>query len=143
MSKKIQTYQDLLEEQDKMETLLKAQKELLRLDLQQLKSEMRPALGAVKTVGKLFTRDKDHSVLGLGTERLIDFVFQRFVLNRAGWLARFVVPILVKNLSSHVVAENRDNWMQKLRKLVGKKHHNGRDAAGTGPAAADRPGNQL
>jgi hypothetical protein len=140
MSKQIVTYNDLLEEQQRMETLFRAQKELVQMDLKLLRGEFRPALRAVKTVGKMFTREKDKSILGLGSERLIDFVFQRFILNKAGWLARFIVPVLVKNVSSHEMAENKQGWMQKLRSWLGKRNHNGQtppdpDPASTGTAA--------
>jgi hypothetical protein len=136
MSKQIQTYQDLLEEKEKVERLMKAQKDLVRMDLQLLKGEMRPALRAVKTFGKMFTREKDKSIFGVGTERLVDFVFQRFVLNKAGWLAKLVVPVLVKNVSSHVVAENKHNWLHKLRTVLKKKDkHNGQTPPAPDPSA--------
>ena len=135
MSKRIETYKDLLEEKQRMEMLLKAQKELVQMDLKLIRGEFRPALRAVKTVGKMFTREKDKSIVGLGSERLIDFVFQRFILNKAGWLARFIVPILVKNVSSHVVAENKQNWMQKLRSWLGKRNHNGQTPPDPDPAS--------
>ena len=139
MSKKIETYQDLLDEKAKMEGLMKAQKDLLRMDMMQLRGEFRPAIRAVRVVGKLFSREKDRSVIGVGTERLIDFVFQKFILNKAGWLARFVVPILVKNVSSHVVSEKRQGWVQKLKSWIGKKNHNGQTPPHPDPAATSQP----
>jgi hypothetical protein len=136
MNKKIETYQDLLDEKVQLETLVRAQKDLLMLDLQALKSELRPALRTVAVVGKMFTREKDHSLLGMGTETLIDLVFKKVVLNKAGWIARFIVPILAKNVSSHILAENKQGWLQKLRNWVGKKSHNGKTPPEPGPAGA-------
>ena len=137
MSKSIKTYQDLLDEKEKVERLLKAQKELVQMDLQVLKGEMRPALRAVKTFGKMFTREKDKTIFGVGTERLVDFVFQRFILNKAGWIAKLVVPVLVKNVSSHVVAENKQHWIHKIRRFLKRKgNHNGQTPPGPDPAAS-------
>ena len=135
MNKRIETYNDLLEEKQRMETLFKAQKELVQMDLKLIRGEFSPALRAVKTVGKMFTREKDKSLLGIGSERLIDLVFQRFILNKAGWLARFIVPVLVKNVSSHVVAENKAGWMRKLRTWLGKKNYNGQTPPAPDPAS--------
>jgi hypothetical protein len=136
MSKKIETYQDLLDEQAKLEKLLAAQQELLRVDFQALKDDFRPALNTVNTFSKLFTRRKDDTLLGAGTERVIDFVFNKFVLNKAGWLARFVIPILAKNVSSHIVADNRDNWLTRLRQFIGRKNSNGNTPPAADPASA-------
>lgn len=139
MSNKIKTYQDLLDEKRKLEGLMKAQKDLLHLDMQVLKTEFRPAIRVVKVMGKMFTREKDNSIVGVGAERLVDFVFQRFVLNKAGWVAKLIVPILAKNVSSHVVSENKQHWFQKLRSWIGKKGHNGQTPPDPNPAAT---GNQ-
>lgn len=139
MSKRIQTYQDLEEEEQRLEGLLAAQQELIRIEFRALRDDFRPALTTVNTFSKLFTRRKDDTLLGAGTERMIDFVFNRFVLNKAGWLTRFVVPILAKNVSSHIVADNRHSLLGRLRGfLKRKKKQNGQSPPAADPASATK-----
>ena len=134
MSKTIKTYQDLVEEKEKLEGLLKAQKELIRYDLQLLKTEFNPVFRSARLMGKLFTRDKKHSLLSNGAETVIDFMFKKVILNKAGWVAKLVVPFLMKNVSSHVVADNKDNWIRKLKSWIGRRNHNGKTAPPVDPA---------
>ncbi len=135
MNKNIRTYEDLLREKEKLEGLYKAQKDLLQLDMKQLRVELQPALKTARLMGKLFSRDKDRSLVGVGAERLVDFLFQSLVLRKAGWITKLVVPLLAKNVTSHVIAEGKQNWLQKLRRWTGKKNYNGQTAPDPNPAA--------
>jgi hypothetical protein len=53
---------------------------------------------------------------------------KNFILSRAGWLTRLVVPFFLKNYSSHFLAEQKDKWIEKLKNWLGhkngKEHHN-------------------
>ena len=42
MTKKINTYEDLLEEKERLQKLLQAQKELVRADIAELKLQLKP-----------------------------------------------------------------------------------------------------
>jgi hypothetical protein len=127
MSKRIQTYQDLLDEKQQMEVLLHAQKELVLADLREIKEELQPARDVLAFVGKVTTRDRSNVLLSMGSDKLIDWVVKKLILAKAGWLTRLVVPYLLKNYSSHIVSDNKDKIFKKVFSWLGiKKNMNGK-----------------
>ncbi len=131
MTKKINNYEDLLRHEEQLEELLKAQKELLVADFQQLKEDLKPARAALSLVSKITTRDKSNFFLDMGANKLIDVVVKKFLLRNAGWLTRLTVPFFLKNVSSHVIADHKEGWMQKLFSWISRKNGNGKAAPKT------------
>lgn len=122
MTNTIATYQDLLDEKERLTQLLKAQKELVHADFQELKAELLPVRSAIATIGKMTTRDSSNPLLTGVTNTVIDVAVRNLFLNKAGWLTRMIVPFVMKNFSSHVIADNKQPILKKLFSLFGKKH---------------------
>jgi len=123
MTKQIATYQDLLDEKERLQQLLKAQKELVRADFNEVKEEFAPVRSAFHMIGKFTTRDKSNPLLSGVAGTAIDLLVRRFLLARTGWLTKLAVPFLMKNFSSHVLGENKKPILKKLFSLFGKKPH--------------------
>lgn len=136
MTKKINNYNDLLLREKQLEELLKAQKELLVLDLQQLKEEIKPATAAISFVSKITTRDKSNFFLNAGANKLIDLVVKKLVLGKAGWLTRLTVPFFIKNYSSHIIADHKEEWLEKL--FTWTSHKNGKENGKAAPQTPER-----
>jgi len=127
MSKQFRTYKELIEEKQKLEVLLKAQKELVRYDVQELKMELQPFRDVASNIRKLVTKDKTSLLLNIGSDAVINTVVKKLLLGRAGWLTRLIVPYFMKNYSSHFLAEQKEKWLDKLaawmnRNKNGKGH---------------------
>lgn len=129
MSSRISTYEDLRLEKRRLEALLKAQKELVRHDIDELKEEFAPIQKAVQFVSKLSTRDASNPILTGLSDMVIDLVVKKGLLARAGWLTRIAIPYLTKNFSSHFLAEYKDVLLAKLAEWFTKgsdnAHQNG------------------
>lgn len=125
MNKQINTYKELLEEKERLKLLLGAQKELVRHDINEIKLELAPIKKAISVVGKLASREDRYSVLTVAADTVIDLFVKRVLLSKAGFLTRIAVPFLMKNFSSHVIADNKDKILRKLASLFGKAHGNG------------------
>lgn len=138
MNKRIKTYDDLLEEKQQMEVLLKAQKELIRLDAQQLKAEFDPAVKTFGLLGKMFTKDRSNALLSTGADTVIDLVVKRVLLGKAGWITRLIVPFFLKNVSSHMIADKKDTLLQKVFSIF-RKNHNGKVPPDPSPASTRKP----
>ena len=122
MSREIRTYKDLEREEQLLEGLLKAQKELVELDIAQLKRQLKPAQTALQFLNNITTVDKRNNLLvneGAGT--LIDLVLKKFVLARAGWLTKMLIPMFIKNYSSHFIADHKGDIVDKLFSLFRSK----------------------
>lgn len=130
MTTKINTYEDLLMEKERLKLQLQVQKQLIRQDIEDIKEEFRPVQSAISAFSKLTTRDTGNWVLNAASNKTIDLVFKKVVLARAGWLTRFVVPFFLKNYSSHVIADHKNeiistifSWFKKKASSNGHPKH--------------------
>lgn len=113
--KKIETYDDLLEEKKRLEQLLIVNKEQVAANWIEVKNELQPVNNVFALLGKFTRRDKSNPLLNVGLNVAGDLVLKRFILARFGWLTRMIVPILVKNYSSNVFADKGRSVVQKIK----------------------------
>jgi hypothetical protein len=82
---------------------------------------MKPFNLVFDTVSKAVTRDRSGPLLNFGLDLGIDLLFRKFLLARAGWLTKVVVPFLVKNLSSHIIIDRQKYLLlKKIRRVFNK-----------------------
>lgn len=125
MSKRFTSYEDLLKEKQQLEILLQAQKEVIRYDVEEIKLKLQPVREALEFIKKITTKDRSNLLLDLGSDIAINTLVKNFILSRAGWLTRIVIPFFLKNYSSHFLAEQKDKWLEKLKSWLG--HKNGKE----------------
>jgi hypothetical protein len=141
MSKRFTSYDDLLKEKQQLEVLLQAQKEVIRCDVEEIKLKLQPVKDAVEFIKKITTKDRTNLLLDLGSDIAINTVVKNFILSRAGWLVRLVVPFFLKNYSSHFIAEQKDKWIEKLKSWLGHKNGKGHhDEEAENEEKSDRSG---
>ncbi|HEY0059569.1 MAG TPA: hypothetical protein VGB56_10550 [Flavisolibacter sp.] len=114
MNKRIKTYEDLVEEQQRLVSLLKTQESFIKVDIAGVREGLQPFGRAMTVVNKMATRDNTAPVLNFGMEMGIDLLIRRVLLARAGWFTKIVVPFLIKNYSSHIIG------VDKRMALIGK-----------------------
>src|ERR671912_157102 len=124
--KKIQTYDDLLEEKKRLEQLLLTNKEQISANWIEMKQEFEPVNNVFAFLGKFTKRDKSNPLLNVGLNVAGDLVLRRFILARFGWLTRMIVPTLVKNYSSNVFADKGKSFVQKIKHWL-RSRRNGHD----------------
>jgi hypothetical protein len=122
MKRKIRSYEDLEKEEQLLEELLQTQKQLVQLDVQILKQQLKPATVALQFFNKITTVDKSNLLLNEGANKVIDLVLNKFILARSGWITKFLVPIFMKNYSSHLIADNKGTLVEKVFSLFGRKN---------------------
>lgn len=121
MNKRIKTYEDLEEEKLRLLSLLKTQESFIRTDIAGLKENLKPFGTAVDTLNKMTTRDNRVPMFNLGIEMGIDLLVRKVLLARAGWFTKIVVPFLLKNYSSHIIGEEKREFIiNKLKGLFKK-----------------------
>lgn len=122
MKRKIRTYEDLEREEQLLEDLLRSQKELIQIEVNLLKEQLKPAQIALQFVSKITTADKHNPLLTGGANTIIDTVLRNFVLARSGWITKMLVPFFVKNYSSHLIADNKDSIIHKVASIFSSKN---------------------
>ena len=127
MTKSIQTYQDLLDEKERLESLLKVHKATLKQDIEEIKNDLAPLRSAISFASKFLTKKDSNFFVEAGISTLVNVGIKKLLLARAGWVARLLVPYLMKNFSPHVVVENKNKLLKKLFSWIGKKNANGRE----------------
>ena len=122
MKRKIRSYEDLEREEQLLEELLQTQKQLIQLDIHVLRNQLKPASMALQVFNKITTVDKSNLLLNEGANKIIDLVLNKFILARSGWITKFLIPIFMKNYSSHLIADNKANIVKKVFSLFGLKN---------------------
>src|ERR1700752_1225324 len=122
MKRKIRAYEDLEKEEQLLEELLRTQKQLIQLGIQVLRNQLKPAGVALQFLNKITTVDKSNLLLNEGANKAIDFVMNKFILARSGWITKFLVPFFLKNYSSHLIGDNKANIVEKIFLLFGRKN---------------------
>ena len=132
MNKSIRSYDDLEKERQRLEILFQAQKQVIFYDIEEIKAELAPVKDTIATIKKFFTRDRTSLLLSLGSDIAVTALVQKFILSKAGWVMKMVIPFFVKNYASHFVGERKDKWFDKLKTWVshlnGKEHKHASDS---------------
>ena len=121
MNKRIRTYEDLLEEQQRLMSQLKTHEAKIKVDVAGVKEGIKPLNKAITTINKLATRDNTAPMMNFGLEMGTDLLIRKLILSRAGWFTKIVVPFLIKNYSSHLVGEEkREALINKVKSFFKK-----------------------
>ena len=94
---------------------------MVRQDIRDIKEEFAPLKAAVSVVGKFTSRKKGIWLLTSAADKVIDLLVKKLILSRSGWLTKLAVPFLMKNFSSHVIAENKDAIIATILSFFTKK----------------------
>lgn len=104
MSKTIHSYNDLVLEKERLQLLLDAQKDLVKLDIAGLKNGLKPATTALSFVGNFTKKAKTNPLLGIAVSLSTDLLMRTFFLKRAGWAVKTVMPFVIKRVTNKIVS---------------------------------------
>jgi len=117
MTKKIKTYEDLLQEEQRLTAQLASYKELIKGDIAGIKDGLNPIKKAKDKVKTLFTRDdKNSPAMNFTLNFVLDFIIRKVIPNRTSVLTKTVIPFVLKNYVSHLITDDQ-------RKAVSKAMH--------------------
>jgi hypothetical protein len=104
MSKHITTHEEMMQEKQRLEALLEAQKELIELDLKGIKSELKPATNAISFLGSLKKKTASNPLLGLAVGLSTDLLLRKILFKRAGWAVKTVLPFVMRRVTTNLVS---------------------------------------
>jgi hypothetical protein len=121
MSKRIETYEDLVEEKKRLETLLASKKLEVAEDWKGVKDNLTPVTNVFSFLGKFTHRNPQNPLVNFGIDMAGDVFLKRFILRKADWITRLLLPMFIKNYSSNVLGDNKgNNLFAKVRKIFKK-----------------------
>ncbi len=116
----IKTYDDLVAERKRLEALLVVQKQRVADDWTAVKAEFEPVANTFGAIGKLTHPDRSNPILNIGLKFASDLLLKNFILSKAGWLTRLAVPLVMKNYSSHLLAEDGKGILNRIKHGLGR-----------------------
>ena len=119
MKTKIQNVEDVRAERSRLKNQIETSRSNLRHELGLIKKELNPVNQALGVVTDIFTTPRK-GLLSLGVGFGVDMVLKRFILARAGWLPRLVVPFLVRNATTNYISKNRTSVVENMLNWVKK-----------------------
>lgn len=127
----ITTYEDLLQEKQRLQQKLVLQKADFKHHAAVLKEKFNPIEKVAGVVKNLTTPDTRNPLVNTGLNLAIDVLLKGFYVSRIGWLPKLVVPFVLKNLSSNLVNKRGKSFVKTFKSLFGKngkakqvKHNN-------------------
>jgi hypothetical protein len=132
MSKKIKSYDELLEERARLEELLKTQKVSVQSNFIVLKDTLRPIGNAtsnvVSVLGMIGAKKKTSPLVNLGLDFGTEIFLKRMVLARQGWFVRVFIPFIIRNYSSHLISEKKKpDFLKTIQKFFSKAKEKAED----------------
>lgn len=109
----------MLQEEERLNQLLAAQKLQVEADIQGIKEELKPLINFGQTAKKFLTRKGGQAATTMGIKLLADGLVKNFILAKAGWITRIAVPFFLKNYASHI-AKEPGGLLGKIKHLFGK-----------------------
>ena len=116
MGKSLKTYKELLAEKEKLEQLIRTQKELISGDIEEIKWRIKP-LSAIRSHVTQFTaRNAASLFLALSSDIITKKIFKKIMIARTGWLGKVLVPYFLKNYTSGFLAEEKKKIIRWFKK---------------------------
>jgi len=105
---KINNYDDLMEEKERLKERLKESKANIKYNIALIKEELNPLSAIKDTAMGAFKKDTSNPLVQFGIKRGTEFLLGKVLLKRAGWLPKLVVPFVVRELTTRFVAHKAD-----------------------------------
>jgi len=100
MSKKIRTYNELLQEEQKLTELFNAQKALLKYEINDIKIEFEPALNLLHFLKKISLKNSENPVIQTAINMLVDILIEKLNGPDAGFIKTTMIPGILKKYSA-------------------------------------------
>ncbi|MCW3086191.1 MAG: hypothetical protein JWP12_3557 [Bacteroidetes bacterium] len=92
---------------------------VIQNDLQEIKAMFRPLQLVTSGAEKVLT-SHNNGILGNSAGLIADFLTRKVLLKNSGFLTKLIVPLLVKNVTSNVVDNNKETIVDWVGGLISR-----------------------
>lgn len=103
MGNGIKKYEDLKEEEKRLQLLLASQKQFIRNDIGFIKQSLKPVQVGYSYVSRFFSRGSRSPVLQLSSQIMTSIVLRLLIRKRMGWIRRRVLEIFIGNFFANTL----------------------------------------
>ena len=118
MIERIRTYEDLLAEKARLQSVLNYNRELIRKDIANVKEEMKPLKTVMGFLSKFTSKDGRNPLINVGVDLIGDVLLKNFLFAKSGFITKFIAPYLIKNFSSNMLTNSGGNIMEKISNTI-------------------------
>lgn len=105
--KRIETFKDLLEEEQRLTMKLKREKAVVVEGLHLLKQKVEPASQFLNGMNKVFGVQEKPGFVAQGVDMAMDLFAKKYVFKRSGWLMTLVGSYAMRGISQFILRKNR------------------------------------
>lgn len=117
----IRTYNDLLQEKERLETALAIQKKLIHQDFIELKEEYKPALNLLSGVSRITNRSRTNPLVAIGINLAGEIFLKNMLLAKSNRIVQFTVPYIAKKAVNYILTKGLVNLFLKVQEWSKKK----------------------
>ena len=135
--KRIETFKDLLEEEQRLTMKLKREKTTVSAAFFELKAKVEPAAELIHSVNNVFGIKEKPGLVAHGVDMVMDLVSKKYLFKKSSWLITLLGSYAVRGVSQYILRNkkkgNTDDGVlgagaREAAIREGKKRHNGTDA---------------
>ncbi len=104
MKNGMKAYDRLIMEEALLHHELKVKQQGIVAHAKVLKAKLQPASIGIGIAKTILTRNGRQPMAQGGLDMLIDVVTKRLLFRKSGWIAKMILPPLLKNISSHALS---------------------------------------
>ena len=113
----IHTYSDLQKEKDRLQNLLKNQRQLLKESIQSIQDELKPASAILRVVGYFTSRNRKSKTLNTLLDYGGKFLLKRG-LKKITWPLKLIILAMIKNFSSNTITNSKNSIIKKIIRML-------------------------
>jgi len=120
---KITTYEELLQEKERLQLQLELQKSTVRMHVEEIEQKLQPVKNIVRFISNFTSPQANNTLFTTGLGLSLELLIRKLFFSKTGWITRMFGPILLKNFSTNMIKKNKDSFINKVKSLL---HVNGK-----------------
>ena len=112
-ARRIETFRDLLEEEQRLVMKLKRDKEHMTMGLHTLRQKIEPASELLNAMNKVFGIREKPGLVAHGVDMVMDLFAKKYIFKRSNWLMTLVGSYAVRGISQYILRGKRNGTMGK------------------------------
>ena len=115
--KKIDSLKTLRQEKKRLRIELAETENLLKEDYAWAIDSLKPANIISNTIGS-FISSRKNGFVGDSISSSLGFVIKKVFLGRSSWILRLIIPQIVKNLSSNLIGDKKEDILSTVKTFI-------------------------
>lgn len=100
----VKSRNDLLDEKQRLKDQIQAGKGNIKNSFAGLKDELNPFKGAKQMAAGAIRGKRNNPIVKMGVAKVTNFLVTQFLLRKAGWLPRLIVPLVVNKVATRLLS---------------------------------------